>query len=238
MYYCPPKITADKSGNLAESFYYLQRVPGLMLVKNLHSEFCAMSNYFSRILGFQNSRQYAGKSAHDVPCKVSNIGHAFIKNDLQIIRTKSESLCMIIGDYSPDRIILLQKTKLIYDQSNNIVGVFAHTKDITNSSTFRRAMDLIGHDYKITGKSTAQTIYTLNQHKLPCSITPRQEECLFLLVRGKSVKEIGWIMNISDRTVEDHIAALRIHLDCATRSQMIEKAMAHDFLSFMSESFL
>ncbi len=160
MYYCPPKITADKSGNLAESFYYLQRVPGLMLVKNLHSEFCAMSEHFTHLLGFQNANHYEGKSEYDVPCETQDLAHMFVQNDRHVIATGIES------------------------------------------------------------------------------ITPRQEECLFLLVRGKSVKEIGCIMNISDRIVEDHIAALRIHLDCATRSQMIEKAMAHDFLSFMSESFL
>ena len=45
-------------------------------------------------------------------------------------------------------------------------------------------------------------------------------------------------MNISARTIEDHIAALKVKLDCNTKSQMIEKAINHDFMSFMHESLL
>ena len=99
-------------------------------------------------------------------------------------------------------------------------------------------MNLIVDDYKITGKSNSQAIYTLNQHQLPCTLTSRQEECLFLIARGKSIKEISGIMNISARTVEDHIATLKVKLDSTTKSQMIEKAINHDFISFMHESFL
>jgi len=238
MYSISPEIVTEKNCNLAESFDYLQRVPGLMLVKNLQSEFCAMSNHFSHLIGFNSAFQYKGVSEHDVPCGTQSIADMYVRNDQHVMTTGNESLCVIVGDYCPGRTVLLQRTKPIYDQSGDIIGVFAHTKDVTNGNAFRRIMNLVVNDCEITKKSTAQTIYTLNQHQLPSSITPRQEECLFLLVRGKSVKEIAWSMDISDRTVENHIAALKIHLDCTTRSQMIEKAMAHDFLSFMSESFL
>ena len=39
-------------------------------------------------------------------------------------------------------------------------------------------------------------------------------------------------------SVEDHIATLKVKLDSTTKSQMIEKAINHDFISFIHESFL
>ena len=145
---------------------------------------------------------------------------------------------VIVGNFNDRRRILISKTKPLYDNSSNVIGVFAHTKDVTNSGVLNRYMNLIVDDYKITGKSNSQTIYTLNQHQLPCTLTSRQEECLFLIARGKSIKEISGIMNISARTVEDHIATLKVKLDSTTKSQMIEKAINHDFISFIHESFL
>jgi DNA-binding CsgD family transcriptional regulator len=238
MYYSSPKIVIENTINLPEYFNSLKRLPGLMLVKNLQSEFCAMTNQFEHLIGFNDAVRSEGISEYDVPCGTKGIADMYIRNDQHVMTTGNESLCVIIGDYSIGRTALISKTKPVYDTSDNIVGVFAHSKDVTNSNAFRRIMNLAVNDCKITEKSIDQTIYTLNQHQLPCSITPRQEECLFLLVRGKSIKEIAWIMNISNRTVEDHIAALKINLDCTTWSQMVEKALNHDFLSFINESFL
>ena len=209
-----------------------------MLVKNLKSEFCAMSNDFAYILGFQKTSPYEGKSEYEVPCEVGKIACKFIQNDQNVITTKNESVCVIVGNFNDRRRILISKTKPLYDDSNNVIGVFAQTKDVTKSGIFSRYMNLIVNDHKITGNSNSQTIYTLSQHKLAYSLTSRQEECLFLLARGKSYKEISRIMNISTRTIEDHIAALKVKLDCNTKSQIIEKAINHDFMSFMHESFL
>ncbi|MEI7493221.1 MAG: LuxR C-terminal-related transcriptional regulator [Alphaproteobacteria bacterium] len=228
----------QKNHDLRADFEYLNSFPGLVLVKNLKSEFCAMSNDFAHLLGFQKANNYEGKSEYDVPCETYEMAQTFIQNDQHVITTKKESVCVIVGNFSSGRNVLISKTKPLYDDSNNVIGVFAHTKDVTNSGIFNRYMNLIVDDYKITGKSNSQTIYTLNQHQLPCSLSSRQEECLFLIARGKSIKEISCIMNISARTIEDHIAALKVKLDCNTKSQMIEKAINHDFMSFMHESLL
>ena len=190
--------------DLRANFDYLKRAPGLMLVKNSKSEFCTISSDFAHILGFQKTISYEGKSEYEVPCEVSKIASKFIQNDQHVIATKNESVCVIVGNFNDRRRILISKTKPLYDNLSNVIGVFAHTKDVTNSGALNRYMNLIVDDYKITGKSNSQTIYTLNQHQLPCTLTSRQEECLFLIARGKSIKEISGIMNISARTVEDH----------------------------------
>lgn len=55
-------------------------------------------------------------------------------------------------------------------------------------------------------------------------IASREIECLYYLIKGFSLKEIGQIMQISSRTVEHHIKNSKIKLKCLRRSELIAKA--------------
>ena len=59
------------------------------------------------------------------------------------------------------------------------------------------------------------TIHAINQQEV--HITPRQAECLFYLLRGKSYKEIAYTLGLSVRTVEDHISLLKDALGCYSK---------------------
>lgn len=55
--------------------------------------------------------------------------------------------------------------------------------------------------------------------------TKREYECLFLMVRGQTAKEIGLCLDVSPRTVESHIENIKVKLDVSRRSQLISKVM-------------
>lgn len=55
------------------------------------------------------------------------------------------------------------------------------------------------------------------------SLTPRELECLLWLSRGKSMVEIGMILQISSRTVEKFIASLKLKFNCVSLFQLGEK---------------
>lgn len=62
-------------------------------------------------------------------------------------------------------------------------------------------------------------------------ITPRQLECLLWVQAGKSSSDIGMILGISSRTVDDHLAEVCARLGVRTRIQAISKAIAIGLLS-------
>ncbi len=73
-------------------------------------------------------------------------------------------------------------------------------------------------------------IILTNQSKLlkpePCSgilanLTKRQLDCLTLLSKGLTAKEIARKLNISFRTVEKHIDAMRERLGCKNRTEIV-----------------
>jgi DNA-binding CsgD family transcriptional regulator len=55
-------------------------------------------------------------------------------------------------------------------------------------------------------------------------LTKRQLECLVWAEEGKSARDIGQILGISQRTVEDHLALACAALDVRTRVQAVVKA--------------
>lgn len=55
-------------------------------------------------------------------------------------------------------------------------------------------------------------------------LTDQQLECLFHLVKGKTIRKIGETMKLSHRTVEHYLEAVKIKLSCKTREELIAKA--------------
>jgi len=62
-------------------------------------------------------------------------------------------------------------------------------------------------------------------------LTPRQREVLQLLAEGKSVKEIGRILNISTRTVEFHKYHMMKELEIETNAELVQFAIKHGIIS-------
>jgi DNA-binding NarL/FixJ family response regulator len=56
-------------------------------------------------------------------------------------------------------------------------------------------------------------------------LTPRQREVLQLLAEGKSMKEIGTILNLSTRTVEFHKQRIMELLGLKTNAELVRYAV-------------
>lgn len=56
------------------------------------------------------------------------------------------------------------------------------------------------------------------------TLTHKQSECLQYLITGKTAKEIAKILNVSYRTIEHRIAALKSKFSCNKISELIYKA--------------
>ncbi|OJW47101.1 MAG: hypothetical protein BGO67_10345 [Alphaproteobacteria bacterium 41-28] len=70
--------------------------------------------------------------------------------------------------------------------------------------------------------------FTLHLNGKWISFSQRQIQCLSLLYRGKTAKEIGLILNLSYRTIESYLDTLRLKLECHTRKQIIDLLFEHE----------
>jgi len=77
---------------------------------------------------------------------------------------------------------------------------------------------------KINPQDMNALIATLSE-KCRQSISKREAECLFYLIRGKSARETGLALQLSQRTVEFYLDSLKDKLNCRKKSEIIEKVL-------------
>lgn len=57
------------------------------------------------------------------------------------------------------------------------------------------------------------------------NLSERQLQCLLLIVKGMTVKQVGRELNLSPRTIEHYIEAIKNKLACFSRAELIAKAL-------------
>jgi DNA-binding CsgD family transcriptional regulator len=65
--------------------------------------------------------------------------------------------------------------------------------------------------------------------KKSSTLTTKEASCLLHIANGLSAKEIGKLMNISYRTVEIHIANIKVKLGCKSKQEIIKKFYNNSF---------
>jgi DNA-binding CsgD family transcriptional regulator len=119
------------------------------------------------------------------------------------------------------------------DEKNNIIGIICHSVEIENSDLIA-----LGHKLKKNAHFASSPIHYLGK---PCGIekyhfTPREQECLFFMIRGKTAKCIAKIIGISYRTVEYYFEKIKIKMQCHTKSEVINKAIENGFVDIIPKS--
>ena len=59
----------------------------------------------------------------------------------------------------------------------------------------------------------------------PKLLTDRQLDCLYYLVQGMTIRQIGEVMQLSARTVEHYLEAVKSKLQCKSRAELISAAL-------------
>lgn len=85
---------------------------------------------------------------------------------------------------------------------------------------------------KFTSKGIETKYFAQNIVKSyrPTHLTPREKEILSLILKGKTTKEIGETLFISEKTVENHRANLFIKFDVKNVASLVKKAIFEGYL--------
>lgn len=61
-------------------------------------------------------------------------------------------------------------------------------------------------------------------------LTYRETQTIQLMTHGKTIKEIGYAMKLSMRTIEYYVRNIKEKLNCRTRSELISKVLSSNVL--------
>lgn len=124
----------------------------------------------------------------------------------------------------------------VYNKKSDIIGTFHYVNLINNLELFNFIEDLTQHQQNI--HSQALPSFKIYAQDEKVSLTQREMECLFYSLRGKTAKEIGRLLNISQKTVEAHVEHIKHKFKCYSKPELISKAIELGYLEKIPQPIL
>jgi DNA-binding CsgD family transcriptional regulator len=217
---------------------WIDHMPGLFGVVDLQSKFLMMNKTALKAAGHKSSDFMLNTSYCDMRCKASQLHDNFCHSDKMVI--KHNKSIGVFGHYKYQdkwRVLLGEKYPL-RDVNGNIIAVAQYFTDVTNAGL----IDL-SRFFQTTQEQSVKIIeqqvdYLIQENYPESSISEKQSECLFFLLRGKSIKEIAKILNSSPRTIETHVDIIKYKLNCQNKSELIEKSIALGYMNIIPKNLL
>jgi len=229
-------IIYSKGNNLKDEFSSIINVPGLVIAKDIKSKYSVISKDYAMLLGWKSPEQCVDLTDFDIPCEAVKAAEQFRTLDQKVIDSAKPILSLYICNYSFGWKTLISNKMPIKQRSGQVAGIYGHVMDISTTNMFNWCLALNQFDQKFISAKNKPVIYLLNQAHSPLPLSKQQQACVFLLVRGKSMKEIASILNLSVRTVESYFVMIKLKLGCNNKSQIIEKAISSGFLHYIPEN--
>jgi DNA-binding CsgD family transcriptional regulator len=172
-------------------------------------------------IGFDSEEDAIGKSILSVSDK--STGKELLYNCMLALNTEKmhvveETQIKLDGEINT----FLTFKMPCYSGSNSLIGVYGCSimlgKHPLISSLNQLSSLLPGICFSNIANLYAPSI---NQFHL----SKRQQECLLLIVKGKTAKQIAKALGLSHRTVEEYLNNIKSKMRVATKSEMIEKSI-------------
>ncbi len=200
-------------------------------IKNRDSVYVAMNNSVARLLGWKNAEACIGKMDYDIPCEAATHAEDFINQDKKFFSFQKKMITLDVQYYTTGWTALITNRDF-YNESRD--KVLIQSIDITHTVIYQNYLKIYQADKKFLKKNQGAS-YILNRDFCPLPVTDKQKNCLFFLIRGKTIKQIAFLLKISPRTVEDHVEAIKNKLNCKSKQELIEKVFDSGFLHYIPD---
>ena len=219
-----------------EEFDFVAGLPTLSGVKDARSVFINLSHHAARLVGWKSAESCQGKTDYDLPSPASQFADKFVALDKKVLENNEPLLTLETYHYSIGWKLLLAERTLLFADDGKPRAIFTTCIDISDIPMYKGYALLNRNNSRFKNQSRTAASYLLSESYCPLSLTARQQDVVFFLIRGKSAKEIAKILHLSYRTVEFHMENIKNKLNCNTKSEVIETAIEQGFLYYIPES--
>ncbi|HVV67934.1 MAG TPA: LuxR C-terminal-related transcriptional regulator [Gammaproteobacteria bacterium] len=210
----------------------LSAVPGYIVWKDVGSKIICANQFAINRLGFQNFQQIYGKTPVNLNCRFAEIGESLMASD-QFTMQHDKQINIVVSAFmfGPQWGFYLGQQQPLKNKDNQIIGTSVHCVEMTGSSVVDQFSQLFIAEQKRGVPKINQGIFRSLENSTGWNLSPRQEECLFWLLRGKSAKEIADLLGISKRTSEHYIESIKEKSGVRSKSELIDIALGKGFAS-------
>lgn len=202
----------------------LQNTPSYLFIKDLDSRYVNLSQSMEHDWGI-NKKYLIGYSDYDAPWNA--FAEQYQHHDHMSRKTGYHDVFEPVP-LNKNLVVTVRSVKFpIRDNTGTIVGVMGQTQILSSHSNLNESLNALMNVDKINFDFSmkSQPSYQVQSYPEKLHFTSRESECLFLLIRGKTAKEIGKFLQISPRTIETYIEKIKLKLNVSSRSQIISKAI-------------
>lgn len=169
--------------------------------KNRRHQYCGANNRLIHDFGLRDPKDI--KNHNNLDFFTSEIASSLEVNDEKVLRDRKACIFFESGRLNHNGKFLHGITHKIpwFTRSNKLIGIMG--------------LFLVAPESRVDPKNRA-------------SLSDRQIDCLYQLVRGHSTKGIAKQLGLSPRTVEHYLENIKIKLNAQTRQELVEKALSID----------
>lgn len=220
--------------------HIFEQMPGCWGCKDLYSTFIYANKEYAKLLGISETKHLdiIGKTDAEMPCKIKNCADLFHSQDKQVIATQQSLRVLNIHPFADNR----WKTHIVtkspfFNQEGRLIGVIFHAIEVSNLLSLEPG-SLVVHNQNIMNDRLTydcDTNHVVNKSGR-LALSNREIECLFFILRGGTAKLIAQYLQLSYRTVEEHITAIKIKFNVKNKYELIHIAMQSGFFSVIPQS--
>lgn len=222
--------------------HILECMPCPIAIKNSASVYVAANIHAAKLAGFSNTRQMIGLRDAELKCDAADLYELFVSQDQNVLTTGIAQVNLDIAEYSDGELHCFLSTKKQISDNDNNTFVLLSMNEVPIHSLSRVFTELNkSHGPSIKKLHSSYLIdnaHVASNSRERIQITRRQAECLFYLLQSKTTKEIAFLLNRSQRTIEDHITRLKWMFNAESKSSLIETAYELGYAQIIPPSLL
>jgi DNA-binding CsgD family transcriptional regulator len=224
-----------------ELITHLDNLPGIAAFRDKTCIYQYTNAAYGKVHGLTHHLDIVGGTSLDLPGGAVACAALFDEQDQLVMRTGKELKILDIHPYTDGewRIHLYTKRPWLND-AKEIAGTVGWGVDITHAYTKALSSQLA----QFTGKM--QNSFTLSGAEsatdsvadagADISLSPRESEVLFLILRGKTAKLAAAAMGLSFRTVEQYLDTIKLKFGVHSKGELIDAAVGRGYMHYIPVS--
>ncbi len=214
--------------------------PGFFTIMTHKLKYLTVNKLALDLIGYKSEDQVSGTTYDNMPCKASESAAVFIKEDQRVLESNKPIKILSYQCFNgSDWKIMIAEKMPITNQMGEVIGVMGHFIDVSDLRLIDLGRFLIKHGAKYLNKiQKYQFSYILEDTYQDLNLSDRQTECLFFLLRGKTVRLIAEILELSPRTIEGYIDEIKTKFGCRTQGEIIDKAIVNGYMNIIPKGLI
>jgi len=184
---------------------YFHELPLHYYVKDLHGTLVSCNNTLAKTIGLEKSSDLIGMNNNDL-CPDPEDALVVKKNDDKIISLKKQC-------------VFIEKVMLPFREE--VKTYISYKMPLMNG----KVKGLVGISFAVDETATEFSALSSLIKNQSITLSKRQLDCLFHLVKGHTVRQIATLLSLSAKTVEHYLETCKDKLNCLTKSELISAGL-------------